>query len=127
MGNTCDIILGLSDETVCGLVAQLDRVFDYESKGRGFESRRAHFPEANEIKGFGVFFYLFGMFKKDEKSGKKRYNGSQTGVKKIRQKYPMIVAVSSGKFLFFLFPRIIRSFRKICRYGCQQTKHRCQS
>ena len=25
-----------------GLVAQLDRVFDYESKGRGFESRRAH-------------------------------------------------------------------------------------
>lgn len=29
-------------QTVCGLVAQLDRVFDYESKGRGFESRRAH-------------------------------------------------------------------------------------
>ena len=25
-----------------GPVAQLDRVFDYESKGRGFESRRAH-------------------------------------------------------------------------------------
>ena len=25
-----------------GLVAQLDRVFDYESKGRWFESRRAH-------------------------------------------------------------------------------------
>ena len=24
------------------LVAQLDRVFDYESKGRGFESLRAH-------------------------------------------------------------------------------------
>ena len=30
-------------EAACGLVAQLDRVFDYESKGRGFESRRAHF------------------------------------------------------------------------------------
>ena len=29
-------------QTACGLVAQLDRVFDYESKGRGFESRRAH-------------------------------------------------------------------------------------
>ena len=29
-------------EAACGLVAQLDRVFDYESKGRGFESRRAH-------------------------------------------------------------------------------------
>ena len=29
-------------ETACGLVAQLDRVFDYESKGRGFESRRSH-------------------------------------------------------------------------------------
>ena len=27
---------------VCGLVAQLDRVFDYESKGRRFESCRAH-------------------------------------------------------------------------------------
>ena len=25
-----------------GPVAQLDRVFDYESKGRGFESRQAH-------------------------------------------------------------------------------------
>ena len=37
----CDIILKLS-RTACGLVAQLDRVFDYESKGRGFESRRAH-------------------------------------------------------------------------------------
>ena len=26
----------------CGLVAQLDRVFDYESKGRRFESCRDH-------------------------------------------------------------------------------------
>ena len=39
----------------CGLVAQLDRVFDYESKGRGFESRRAHFPESLENKGFRDF------------------------------------------------------------------------
>ena len=31
-----------ADWIACGLVAQLDRVFDYESKGRGFESRRAH-------------------------------------------------------------------------------------
>ena len=34
-------MIGLS-RTARGLVAQLDRVFDYESKGRGFESRRAH-------------------------------------------------------------------------------------
>ena len=41
----CDMIIELST-TVRGLVAQLDRVFDYESKGRGFESRRAHWLEA---------------------------------------------------------------------------------
>ncbi len=35
------LIRARADEA-CGLVAQLDRVFDYESKGRGFESRRAH-------------------------------------------------------------------------------------
>ena len=35
-------IISAVRKTVCGLVAQLDRVFDYESKGRGFESRRAH-------------------------------------------------------------------------------------
>lgn len=48
----------------CGLVAQLDRVFDYESKGRGFESRRAH--QENPCKtstcgGFHfalIFYYL---------------------------------------------------------------------
>ena len=32
----------------CGLVAQLDRVFDYESKGRRFESCRAHQENAEE-------------------------------------------------------------------------------
>ena len=36
-----DILFELSENSR-GLVAQLDRVFDYESKGRGFESRRAH-------------------------------------------------------------------------------------
>jgi hypothetical protein len=36
-----------------GPVAQLDRVFDYESKGRGFESRRAH--QANRHP-FGCLF-----------------------------------------------------------------------
>ena len=30
--------------------------FDYESKGRGFESRRAHFPEAKKIKASGIFY-----------------------------------------------------------------------
>ena len=42
---TCAILFGLSEDRR-GLVAQLDRVFDYESKGRGFESRRAHQGEA---------------------------------------------------------------------------------
>ena len=36
------MLIYLGCRTACGLVAQLDRVFDYESKGRGFESRRAH-------------------------------------------------------------------------------------
>ena len=41
---TVKIFLTASPEAraTCGPVAQLDRVFDYESKGRGFESRRAH-------------------------------------------------------------------------------------
>ena len=48
-------------------VAQLDRVFDYESKGRGFESLRAHqkikpswilsFPSIHE----GFFMFLSGI------------------------------------------------------------------
>ena len=44
-----------------GPVAQLDRVFDYESKGRGFESLRARQRKPPENKGFqGVFLYIFG-------------------------------------------------------------------
>ena len=39
-----------------GLVAQLDRVFDYESKGRGFESRRAHQRKGSPC---GSFFRWF--------------------------------------------------------------------
>ena len=41
--------------TACGLVAQLDRVFDYESKGRGFESRRAHQKESVVYQRFLIF------------------------------------------------------------------------
>ena len=33
---------------------------DYESKGRGFESRRAHFPEALKNKRFRGFLYALG-------------------------------------------------------------------
>ena len=51
----CDIILKLS-RTACGLVAQLDRVFDYESKGRGFESRRAHQEGDAEKRLFSLCF-----------------------------------------------------------------------
>ena len=45
------------ERTADAPLAQLDRVFDYESKGRGFESRRAHFPESLVNKGFQVFLY----------------------------------------------------------------------
>ena len=58
-------------EDSCGLVAQLDRVFDYESKGRGFESRRAHFPEALKIKGSGVFLCFHSGAKNTAKYPKK--------------------------------------------------------
>ena len=39
-----------------GPVAQLDRVFDYESKGRGFESRRAH--QRSSCKAASFFAFL---------------------------------------------------------------------
>ena len=47
-------------------VAQLDRVFDYESKGRGFESRRAYQNKkpvnADKYGIHGLFvFYFCGM------------------------------------------------------------------
>ena len=45
-------------ETACGLVAQLDRVFDYESKGRGFESRRAHHVTTQYLIQSAWFFFL---------------------------------------------------------------------
>ena len=48
-----------ADWIACGLVAQLDRVFDYESKGRGFESLRARQRKPPENKGFqGVFLFI---------------------------------------------------------------------
>lgn len=39
-----------------GPVAQLDRVFDYESKGRGFESRRAHQGSSCKAASFFAFW-----------------------------------------------------------------------
>ena len=42
----------------CGPVAQLDRVFDYESKGRGFESRRAHHITTQYLIQSAWFFFL---------------------------------------------------------------------
>ena len=46
-----------------GPVAQLDRVFDYESKGRGFESRRAHQrnPQTITVCGFSLSIFPFSM------------------------------------------------------------------
>ena len=49
----------------CGLVAQLDRVFDYESKGRGFESRRAHQVNPLKRKALTGFLFVFGKVKTD--------------------------------------------------------------
>ena len=47
--------------TACGPVAQLDRVFDYESKGRGFESRQVHyFSLINFLKGHDYELYCYG-------------------------------------------------------------------
>ena len=42
-------------------IAQLDRVFGYEPKGRGFESLLAHQAELGRISrsGFGFLFCLF--------------------------------------------------------------------
>ena len=43
--------------TVVGLVAQLDRAFDYESKGRRFESCRGHHFEIDIARDCGVFCF----------------------------------------------------------------------
>ena len=45
------------------LVAQLDRVFDYESKGRGFEPLRARQVKTSEI-AFSWAFQRFLLFMK---------------------------------------------------------------
>ena len=42
------IIKHMGNLPVYAPVAQLDRVFDYESKGRGFESRRAYHEAGSE-------------------------------------------------------------------------------
>ena len=60
----CDIIFKLS-RTACGLVAQLDRVFDYESKGRGFESRRAHQEGDAEKRLFSLCFKALWVYGKN--------------------------------------------------------------
>ena len=52
-----------------GPVAQLDRVFDYESKGRGFESRRAHHNLSENH-----CFQTFLLFISDIKPSKKAKN-----------------------------------------------------
>ena len=52
-GSLCYSTIAVDDS--CGLVAQLDRVFDYESKGRGFESRRAHQMKSHPLR---VVFHL---------------------------------------------------------------------
>ena len=49
------LIFGPGPEAAHGPVAQLDRVFDYESKGRGFESRRAHQGSSCKAASFFAF------------------------------------------------------------------------
>ena len=48
-------------------VAQLDRVFDYESKGRGFESLLAHQYALLFFERQGVFFYGINTGKQSKK------------------------------------------------------------
>ena len=45
------------DDDFYGPVAQLDRVADFESAGRGFEPLLARFPGTLKIKGFRGFSY----------------------------------------------------------------------
>ena len=52
---TLEAVRGTQVTAACGLVAQLDRVFDYESKGRRFESCRAHSQKALNHHGSRLF------------------------------------------------------------------------
>ena len=45
------------DGIIIALVAQLDRVLDYESRGRGFESLRAR-QIRTRIDSLSLFFYV---------------------------------------------------------------------
>ena len=48
-------------QTVYALVAQLDRVSDYESEGQGFESLRARQKKPHEIAVFWLSHAVFFM------------------------------------------------------------------
>lgn len=54
--NDCFLLPSYYHHKTLKALKNKDILFDYESKGRGFESRRAHFPEANKIKASGIFY-----------------------------------------------------------------------
>ena len=54
----CKRCVNISEYQVHDSVAQLDRAFDYESKGQGFESLLGHQMKASQQCG-AFLFYLF--------------------------------------------------------------------
>ena len=53
------IISMLLEKAPCGLIAQLDRAFDYESKGHRFESCWVHHKPPTSFALLAVVFYSF--------------------------------------------------------------------
>ena len=62
-------------DMICALVAQLDRVLDYESRGRGFESLRAHHKNKDRAKPLFLFLWLEGFEQTDARSAEKAGRG----------------------------------------------------
>ena len=58
----CDIIYERSKNTAeCAPVAQLDRVFGYEPKGRGFESLSARHAAASQLLAAALLLSIYKM------------------------------------------------------------------
>ena len=60
--DTCAIILWHVRERLHAPIAQLDRVTDYESVGRGFESLSAYHLKSLKLYGFRLFSYFLTEF-----------------------------------------------------------------
>ena len=82
----CAILYKLSERTADAPLAQLDRVFDYESKGRGFESRGARQKKPWSNPGFLLFYELLCdiLMYEQEKRTQQRKNTMVMKMKKKR-------------------------------------------